>query len=125
MAAVPVTIQAMIYPRDKSGEPYPATIVGFASITGLQVGGGPILPPDEVPIDPPIEPPLTIWPNPPEGVAPIPEHPIVLPDPIQPPDQPPSPPVPPHEGWNWSAAKSGWYYLYVPGPEDPQPKRGK
>ena len=51
MAEVPVTIQCMIYPRDKSGKPYPATVVGFASITGLQVGGGPILPPDPLHID--------------------------------------------------------------------------
>ena len=30
---------------------------------------------------------------------------------------------PPHEGWNWSVAKSGWDFLYVPGKGDPQPKR--
>ena len=139
MAAVPVTIQAMIYPRDKSGDPYPATIVGFASITGLTIGGGPILPPDQVP---PIDPPLVIWggpidpypdiggpgPQPPAGAHP--EHPIVLP-----PDQPPpvDPPTTPdhkvHEGWNFNDGSNptypnvGWYYVYIPGPTDAQPKK--
>lgn len=105
MSAVPVTLIGMFYPRNKTEPPFPATFVGYATITDLEVGGGPILPPDEVP---PVDPPLVIWPNPPEGIAPIPEHPIVLPDPITPPDQPPTGPEPPHEGWNWSQAKSGW-----------------
>ena len=121
MSAVPVTIQAMIYPRDKSGDPYPATIVGFASITGLTVGGGPILPPDEVPPGE-VQPPLVIWGGPidpyPDIGGPGPQPPI---DP--PPIDPPATPTPPHEGWNWSAVKSGWYYLYVPGPGDAGPKK--
>lgn len=120
MSQVPVTIVGMIYPRDKSVAPYPATIQGYAHITGLEVGGGPIIDGDP---GVPIEPPLTIWPNPPEGTAPMPEHPIVLPDPITPPDQPPATPEKPHEGWNWSAAKSGWYFLYIPREGDAQPKR--
>jgi hypothetical protein len=118
MSSVPVTIHATVYPKDKSVKPYPATIVGMASLTGVQVGGGPILPPGEAP---PVEPPLTIWPNPPEGSV-LPEHPIVLP-PEPPPTQPPATPSPPHEGWNWSAAKSGWYYVYVPGEGSAGPKR--
>jgi hypothetical protein len=117
MSSVPVTIHCLVYPKDKSVKPYPATIVGMASLTGVQVGGGPILPPEQVP---PVEPPLTIWPNPPEGSV-LPEHPIVIPEP--PPEQPPASPSPPHEGWNWSAAKSGWYYLYVPGQGAAGPKR--
>jgi hypothetical protein len=120
MSSVPVTIHATVYPKDKSVRPYPATIVGMASITGLSVGGGPVLPPEEVP---PVEPPLVIWPNPPEGQAPLPSHPIVLPDPIQPPEKPPAQAEPPHEGWNWSQAKSGWYYLYVPGEGQAGPKK--
>jgi len=72
---------------------------------------------------PPVEPPLVIWPNPPEGQAPLPSHPIVLPDPIQPPEKPPAQAEPPHEGWNWSAAKSGWYYLYIPGEGQAGPKK--
>lgn len=114
MSAVPVTFVCMVYPRNKTVEPYPATIVGYANITGLGVGGGPIdPPPDIVP-----EPPLVIW-GPP---GPWPTPPIFLP-PDPPPEQPPVAVEPPHEGWNWSAAKSGWYYLYVPRPGDPQPKR--
>lgn len=123
MAAVPVTIVATIYPKDKSVEPYPATIVGFAQISGLEVGGGPILPPDEVP---PVDPPLTIW-----GGAnePFPTHPIVLPDPIVPPDQPPAAADKEvHEGWNFNDGKDpqypnvGWYYVYIPDVDTAQPK---
>jgi len=113
-----------VYPRNKTVAPYPATIVGLASIVGLEVGGGPIVPPPDIPV----EPPLVIWPNPPEGQAPIPSHPIALPgDPWwpsePPPDKPPAQVEKPHEGWNWSAANSGWYYLYVPGKDQAQPKK--
>lgn len=70
MSAVPVTMQVIVYPRDKSVEPYPATMVGMAWITGLQVGGGPMpggdhvdnsLPPvEEPPPDQPLEQMLTL-----------------------------------------------------------------
>ena len=124
MADVPVTIRGMMYPRDKSVKPYPFTMLGSASITGLQVGGGPVEPPPD--IHP--EPPLVIWGGPIDpypdiggpGPQPHPEHPIVLPPP---PDKPPATVSPPHEGWNWSAAKSGWYYLYIPGTGTAEPKR--
>ena len=120
MASVPVTIQCNVYPRDKSVPPYPATIVGFASITGLEVGGGPILPPDEVP---PVDPPLIIWGGP---IDPYPDH--GLPIPPLPPVNPPSTTdtVKPN-AWNWNDGKNpqypnvGWYYVYVPAPTDPQP----
>jgi hypothetical protein len=130
MAEVPVVIQAIIYPKDKSGDPYPATIAGFARIAGLEVGGGPIIPPDG--IKPP-QPPLEIWPPP--GPLPHPEHPIVLPDP--PPVDPPNPPtstqpVKPN-AWNWNDGSNpanpntGWYYVYVPDPAQgqPGPKRAR
>lgn len=127
MAAIPVVIQCIVYPRNKTDEPYPATLVGISYNPDLSVGGGPIIPP---PPDIKPEPPLTIWPNPPEGTAPIPSHPIMLPGmpgwPEEPPpDETPPAPVKPHEGWNWSAAKSQWYYLYVPGPGEAQPKAKK
>ena len=123
MAAVPVTIQCMVYPRDKSGRPYPATLVGFASITGLTVGGGPVVP--EAPPDIKPEPPLVIWGGP---IDPYPDIGGPGPQPPWPIDPPPDeipPPTPPHEGWNWSAVNSGWYYLYVPGPGAAGPKRGR
>lgn len=120
MAAVPITFQGMMYPRDKSVKPYPFTALGTASITGLEIGGGPIIeePPDIKP-----QPPLVIWGGPFD--PPHPAHPIVLPDPpIEgPPDQPPTTPEKPHPGWNWSALKSQWYFLYVPGSGQAQPKK--
>lgn len=114
MAAVPVIITGICARRDKTEEPYPVTITGIAQIAGLEVGGGPILP--EPPDEKPPEPPLTIWPKPGDPDMPFPEPPI-------PPIDPPAAPVIPHEGWNWSALKSGWYYIYVPKPGDAQPKR--
>lgn len=123
MAAVPITFHGMMYPKDKSVKPYAFTALGTAEITGLTIGGGPIVPPDEIDEIPEPDPPLEIWPNPPEGTAPHPEHPIVLPDPILPPINPPNPVPGPHPGWNWSALKSGWYYLYVPSAGQPGPKR--
>lgn len=120
MSAVPITFHGMMYPKDKSVRPYAFTALGTAEITGLEIGGGPIVPPGEVP-KPPGD--WEIWPNPPEGTAPHPEHPIVIP-PTLPPTEPPNPVPPPHEGWNWSAIKSGWYYLYVPGKDEAGPKEG-
>lgn len=119
MSAVPVTIHCMIYPRNKTVEPYPATLVGFAEITGLEVGGGPILPPDVIP---PVEPPLVIWPpeGPLEGAEVLPVWPL---DPPVPPVEPPTAVEKPHEGWNWSAANSGWYYLYIPREGEASPKK--
>lgn len=104
MAAVPLTIVGIETRED--GTSGSVTIVGMASITGLGVGGGPIMPPGkppgiwpgpgdpDYPGKPPSQPP-SIWPNPPEGIAPHPEHPIVIPVPPDSPNVPPpgSPPV--------------------------------
>jgi hypothetical protein len=109
----------VFYPKGKSAgdKPMPGSFIGNAAITGLGVGGGPIDPPPD--ITP--EPPLVIWggpidPYPDAGLPPF--QPGLLP-----PVNPPTAPEPPHEGWNWSAAKSGWYYLHVPGPGEAQPKK--
>ena len=116
MSSVPITIHGNVYPKDHSVKPYPATIVGFVNITGLEVGGGPICPPDEVP---PVDPPLVIW----GGPFDPPHVDNTLPVPPLPPLNPPNPPVKPHEGWNWSEAKAGWYFLYIPGEGEAQPKK--
>ena len=61
MAAVPVIINGVMMPKTKEAgaKPVPAVFIGYASIVGLEVGGGPIIPdpPPEVPVDPPTEPP--------------------------------------------------------------------
>jgi hypothetical protein len=88
MAVVPVTIVGLETSDD--GTSKNVTIVGMASLTGLSVGGGPILPPDKPPLPP-------WWPGHPEH--PIP--PVVGGGPILPPDQLPpgvSPPDPPKPG---------------------------
>lgn len=118
MAAVEITIQGMLY--DKVSRTYlqNVTIVGNASLTGLGVGGGPIVPPEGGGSEPPLgiwgptDPrpthPITGLPGygPPIGQPPHPAHPIVLPPEQVPPDmKPPEPPpagtttpVPPPEG---------------------------
>jgi hypothetical protein len=122
MSAVPVTISGVVYPKNKKDPPYAVTIMGFAEITGLGVGGGPVLPPGVIP---PVEPPLVIWP--PVGGPELPPYPDnTLPpivDPPIPPVEPPTAVEPPHEGWNWSAEHSGWYFLYIPGEGEASPKK--
>lgn len=132
MAAVPVTIYGMLYPAAKGEKPQMVTLMGIQWNPSVEVGGGPILPPEDVK---PPEPPLVIWPNPPEGQAPLPEHPIALPgDPWWPTEPPPvdppasSTPVKPN-AWNWNDGSdpqypnTGWYYVYVPGPGEPGPRK--
>jgi len=59
MAAVPVIIHGVFMPsaKDADSQPIKGTLIGYASIQGLEVGGGPIIPPDGSPVDPPIDPP--------------------------------------------------------------------
>ena len=54
MGTVPVTINGVLIPSGKSADdqPEPVTLVGQLSITGLTVGGGPVIPPDAPPIPP-------------------------------------------------------------------------
>lgn len=113
MAAVEVTISGVLYDK-YARTTRPVVLIGEASLTGLGVGGGPIIPPGGG-----AEPPLGIWgpPDMPPGFwgggmgpgvkpQPRPEHPIVLPPDQVPPDmKPPEPPppgtttpVPPPEG---------------------------
>jgi hypothetical protein len=129
MSHVPVTLNGVIYPKNKKDAPFPATFVGYAWISGLEVGGGPIIPPEVAPPDlpgvwPPTDPPHPDHTLP--GDLPHPEHPIVLP-PIDPPVPPevPNPPEavkPPPDGGGWAWGPNvGW--IFVPGSATPGPKR--
>jgi hypothetical protein len=129
MAEIPVTIQGIIAPLGKSAEdqPFPAVISGKIWLTGLSVGGGPIIggSPGE-PAHPIAPPPLGIWgppgpwPTPPIYIPPSPgnpdpprpAHPIVLPPvDVPPPDGGPS------LGWEvqvyWTP-ENGWAVALVP-----------
>ena len=98
MSAVPIQISGVLY--DKTARTQQSVVlVGSASIVGLSVGGGPIVPPEEVP--PGGGQPPVIWPSP--GV---PTHPIVLPPPgtpahpiVLPPEPPTSPGSPAFPIW--------------------------
>ena len=124
MAAVPLTFNGVFYPSNKKDPPIKGTFFGNAFITGLGVGGGPIEPPPDIPVPPDGD--LIIWGGPFEppvvSGGPIDPHPDIG-FPIEPPPvEPPSTPQKPHEGWNWSVAKSGWYLLIIPGEGEAGPK---
>lgn len=86
MAAVEVTISGVLYDK-LSRTTQNVVLIGEATLTGLGVGGGPIMPPG------PITPPGGGWPPHPEHpIPPRPEHPIVLPPVPIPPNTPNVPP---------------------------------
>ena len=124
MAAKPITLSGVMFPKGKAGgdKPVPCVIVAYAWATGLEVGGGPVYPPEvELPPGTP-EHPIIL---PPTDAHP--EHPIVLPEPPEsPPEIPTDPgavkPPPPEGGWAWNPA---WGWGYYPGPGQPGPKRGR
>ena len=99
MAAVPVVINGVMMPKEKSAgsKPVPAVFLGYASIPGLEVGGGPIIP------DPPPEPP-TVDPPP---TDPGPSVAVVI------------KPAPETGGWGYS--NKGWFF--APGASGAGPKR--
>ena len=123
MGAVPVTINGVMYPKGKSAddEPVPCTIVGYAWVSGLGVGGGPVIPPPASGAHP--EHPIVLPPTDPVE----PTHPIVLPDPpeVSPPDPPTDPgmvkPPPAEGGWGWSP-QYGWGYFPGTGGAGPKKK---
>jgi hypothetical protein len=114
MATVPVTIVGI--QTDDTGTTSNVTIVGMISITGLGLGGGPIIPP-AVPPNYPNIPPHPAFPI--AGPGPFPPGegypPVIGGGPIYPPDIPPgiTPPTPPNPGDPTTilpppAGSSGW-----------------
>lgn len=98
MAAIPVTIDGLLYDK-LNRTTQQVVLIGEASLTGLGVGGGPIIPPPSpgTPTHPIMLPGMPGW-----GDDLKPSHPIALPGdpwwpkpPITPPEMPPpgSPPV--------------------------------
>jgi len=121
MAAVPITIVGTLTGKATKEGDVSATeqvvIQGIASLTGLEVGGGPM----------PGGPPPQIWPSPgkpthpiyyPPGIwgggnEPFPTPPIVIPKPPEPfPEPPPEgvKPPPADGGWGYSP-EHGWGYF--------------
>ena len=125
MAAVPVQIDGVLWDHaSKSGRK--VSLIGNATLVGLTVGGGPIVPPEGA------EPPLGMWgPNDPRPTPPIyhpgdkppgmwgpndprPTPPIYMPKP--PPEYPNAPegdkPPPPEGGWGYVSDHGyGWGYF--------------
>jgi len=131
MAAVPVTIKGTLTTKatkegGESGQ-QDCLLCGLLHITGLAVGGGPVVPPDELPPGKPMfpiwGPPGTDFPDKP-GYPPVATHPIVLPDPPPPFPEPPTPPAvkppPPEGGWGYHP-DYGWGFFpgtgLTPGPK--------
>lgn len=136
MAAVPVTIVGI--QTDELGSRN-VTITGMASLTGVGVGGGPVIPPGSLPhpehpiVIPPTPPsdahpehpiviPPDVWPNPPDPDAPHPEHPIVIPPPPEIGDG--TPPLQAKVVWVPPGyPSSGWNVIFIPTGEHPAPGR--
>lgn len=118
MAAVDITISGMLYDKINRTTQN-VVLIGEATLTGLGVGGGPIVPPES---EKPPKPPVGIWPGPGPiyPIEPHPEHPIVLPlPPDKPPGEPPTQPPNVNWEWGWSPAY-GWHPVFVAG-DKPQP----
>jgi hypothetical protein len=112
MGTVPVTIDGVLVPKQRSTDDKPkaAIFVGQLSITGLSVGGGPVIPPDapKPPDGSPGAPTFPIWGPPGIELPPIPGYPPVAGHPLPPiPDPPPDATKPPlfvpiwHPDFGW------------------------
>lgn len=136
MAAIEVTITGMLYDK-LARTTQNVVLIGEASLTGVGIGGGPIIPPPgpsgrppgiwgggnepfpTPPIvlpKPPQVPPPTVWPPGP-GID-VPEHPIVLP-----PDSP-NIPIPPGTLVTWTpiwTPGQGWQVVGIPNVPHPTP----
>lgn len=119
MAAVEVTISGVLY--DKTARTtQPVVLIGEASLTGLGVGGGPIIPPGQPPSGgggPP-----GIWgPTDPRPTPPIANVPGLPPTTDPPPIDPNTPPV----QWKtlWTPTE-GWVVVGIVNPQGPHPAPG-
>ena len=116
MASVPITIDGVLF--DKYGRTTQLVrLMGEASITGLGVGGGPIMPPDQ-----PGKPPGGdhIWGG---GNEPFPTPPIAN-VPGAPGYRPPKPPDPTEPPVHWKTIwtpTEGWVVVGMITPEGPHP----
>lgn len=122
MAAVEVTISGVLYDK-VNRTTQNVVLIGEASLTGLGIGGGPIIPPpgqppsSGVPTHPIMLPGMPGWGVPPDA---HPEHPIVIP-----PDVPPDIPAPP-DLFTWHVAwtdTTGWVVVAVPNVPHPVPSK--
>ena len=86
MAAVEVTISGVLFDK-LNRTTQNVVLIGEATLTGVGVGGGPIIPPDK----PPPEKPPGIWGG---GNEPFPTPPIFFPPAVPPALKPPQPPAP-------------------------------
>ena len=120
MAAVEITISGVLYDKYNRTQQN-VVLFGEASITGLSVGGGPIIPPGQPPSgggDPP-----HIWGG---GNVPMPSPPIAnvpgAPGYKPPGDKPPEPINPPVE-WKaiWAGPEHGWVVVGIPTGPTPTP----
>jgi hypothetical protein len=112
MAAIPVTFSGLLFDK-KNKTQQNVTFIGLASITGLGIGGGPILPPD-VPPDQ-IPPDLGFWQDP-GGYNPDNPNQPWPPETEPPPDQ--KPPFEVKVGWT---EENGWFVVLVPTGTHPAP----
>jgi hypothetical protein len=128
MSAVPVTLIGSV--TYDNGSVQNVTFNGVAAITGLSVGGGPIMPPDSGG-GPPGSPAFPIWGPPGSNFPDKPGYPpVVGGGPIIPPVGPPDGGAPPPDGGDKPPpANGGWGFVsewsqwgYFPGPTGAAPK---
>lgn len=116
MAAVEVTISGVLYDK-LSRTTRPCVLIGEASLTGLEIGGGPSGGGNG--------PPLHIWgpsdPRPSNPISGIPGLPGYFPPiPTEPPPSGGDKPPPESGGWGFVSEWAQWGYF--PGPTGAQPK---
>ena len=128
MASVPLTLDGALYDL-WAKTTQRVVFIGQASLTGLGVGGGPILPDTPPSAGPPGHPEHPIW-GPPgislppgPGFPPVAGHPLPIPpvDTIPPPPEGEKPP-PADGGWGyWGDPVNSWVYKPGPGQKTPKP----